>query len=118
MFLFLGPTYFLSDYFHSCSETGDIAVEDLTTCKEAAEKLGLQFKGTENRADWPKGCYKYGSIRFNQHRYGSFRYGGNQICKGMSLRSFLTSMHLLLIFIYYYVKNIVFNISINFPGNV
>ena len=92
--------YFLATNGKLCTEPGDIAVEDLTTCKEAAEKLGLQFKGTENRADWPKGCYKYGSIRFNQHRYGSFRYGGNQICKGfgkgMSLRSVLTSMHLLL----------------------
>ena len=102
MFLFLGPTYFLSKIRKPCSETGDIAVEDLTTCKEAAKKLGFQFKVTENTADWPKGCYEYGRIHFNQHRYGSFRYGGNQICKGfgkgMSLRSFLTSMHLLLRF--------------------
>ena len=98
MFLFLGPIYFLSEIRRLCSETGDIAVEDLKTCKEAAEKLGFQFMKIHNTADWPTGCFKYGGIRFNQHRYGSFRYGGNQICKGfgkgMSLRSFLTSMHL------------------------
>ena len=100
MFSFLGPTYFVSDPRKRCSETGDIAVEDLTKCKEAAEKLGFEFKGAQNTADWPKGCYEYYGIHFNQHRYGSSRYGVRHICKdfgkGMALCFSLTSMHLLL----------------------
>ena len=85
MFSFLGPTYFVSDPRKRCSETGDIAVEDLTKCKEAAEKLGFQFKATENTADFPKGCYVFTlSLQpkgfFNTHDSGDSNNNSRALC--------------------------------------
>ena len=114
MLLFLGVTYFAAIQGKSCSETGDIAIEDSTTCKEAAEELGYTFKETEDDADWPKGCYYYrssgwGTVRFNRHTHGGWIYNARNICKGsvkgMSLTSFVTSMRLLLSFSYIQLKH-------------
>ena len=94
--------YFLATNGKLCTEPGDIAVEDLTTCKEAAEKLSHPLPETENVANWPKGCYlfKNGRVWFNEHTHGSQQNSTRQICKrfvkGMGLRTFLTSMRLLL----------------------
>ena len=103
MLLFLGVTYFAAIQGKSCSETGDIAIEDSTTCKEAAEELGYKFLATEDNANWPKGCYVYynrnlvrDAVWFNRHTHGGWIYSARNICKGsvkgMSLTSFVTSM--------------------------
>ena len=102
---FLGVTYFAATRGKLCSETGDVNVEDLTTCKEASKKLGYTFRGRSdmNNADWPKGCYysRYlGGVYFNHHTHGKRNPYTLQICKsvekGMSLTSFVTSMRSLL----------------------
>ena len=78
-----------------------VAVDDLTTCKEAAEVLGHRFKFSEEEAGWPKGCYAVAvgsrNVYFNQHIDGSKNYLARQICEsiGKGSHSFLTSMHLL-----------------------
>ena len=109
MFLFPGVTYFLApQYGHGalCSQTGDIDVEDKTACKEAAEKLGYTYRSTENRSDFPKGCYLLSSsgpdngVWFNRHTRGrQQRRHARQICKRFvitGLSSFVTSLVLLL----------------------
>ena len=104
MLLFLGVTYFAATKGGLCSETGDVDVKDSTTCKEAAEKLGYRWlKGTVDRADWPKRCVfdlYLGGVYFNLHTHGKRNPYDRQICKsvekGMSLTSFVTSMHSLL----------------------
>ena len=84
-----------------CSENGFSVVDDLTACKEAAEEFGNQFQETQNYPDWPKGCYEAveaNLVFFNQHKSGSAKSNAAQICKagGKGMRSFLTSMNLLL----------------------
>ena len=92
--------YVLSAHGKLCSENGDFAVDDLTTCKEASEELRKSFKETEDLADWPKGCYlfKNGGVFFNHHVHGSKNPNARQICepKGNSLRCLLTSIRLLI----------------------
>ena len=103
MLLFLGVTYFEATKGKLCSETGDIAIEDSTTCKEAAEELGYKFMTTEDYANWPKGCYLYynrhlvrDAVWFNRHTHGKQLPNTRNICKGfvkgMSSTSFVTSM--------------------------
>ena len=61
---------------------GLLAVDDLTTCKQAAEAVGHQFRATEDLANWPKGCYEASSdVYFNQHVHGSANIFASQICK-------------------------------------
>ena len=84
-----------------CSENGFSVVDDLTACKEAAEEFGNQFQETKNYPDWPKGCYEAveaNLVFFNRHESGSAKSNAAQICKagGKGMRSFLTSMNLLL----------------------
>ena len=66
-----------------CSVDGLRAVDDLTTCKQAGEALGHQFKRTEDEAGLPKGCYTGLSktVYFNQHVHGSANIFASQICK-------------------------------------
>ena len=108
MLLLLGVTYFAATKGKLCSETGDIAIEDSTTCREATEELGYNFKETEDDANWPKGCYyyrnmggRYGWVWFNRHKHGKQLPTTRNICKrfvkGMSLTSFVTSVRLLLL---------------------
>ena len=102
MFSFLGVAYFPAAQGKLCSETGNIAVDDLTVCKEAAQKLSYPFRKTENYFSLPKGCHVHnGGVYFNQHAHGSAHRAARQICigsvKGMGVRSFITSMPLLLI---------------------
>ena len=77
-----------------CSETGNVAVNDLTVCKEAAKVLSLNFLETEDVAHYPKGCYSYGVVYFNRHVHGSRNSNARQICKlyGKKLRYFPTSI--------------------------
>ena len=74
-------------------------MDDLTTCKKAAEFFGYQFDSTEEEAGYPKGCYALfdADVYFNQHIDGSKHRDASQICKpiGKGLRSFLTSIYLL-----------------------
>ena len=54
-------------------------------CKEAAEKLGLDFESTDDVAGWPKGCYdNNGDVYFNQHISGSNNHFARQICYNLS----------------------------------
>ena len=83
-----------------CAENGYVAIDDLTICKEAAAQLIYKFQKTETFKNWPKGCFEYdGHVYFNEHVYGTMEYmsTSRQICKerDSELRSFLTSMHLL-----------------------
>ena len=80
-----------------CSEAGDVAVNDLTACKEAAKALSLDFERTKDLAHYPKGCYSRGVVYFNRHVHGSRNSYARQICKpgGKKLRYFPTSMQLL-----------------------
>ena len=91
-FGFLGIEYFLTEKNKLCSENGNIAVDDFTTCKKAARNLGYPFGGAEDLAGWPKGCYASGGefVYFNKHIYGSKNDRARQICdrKGKGLRSF------------------------------
>ena len=80
-----------------CTENGDVAIDDLTICKEAAIELIYKFQHMENSKDWPKGCFEYSkSVYFNEHVDGRKNSDARQICKrDNELRSFLTSKHLL-----------------------
>ena len=81
MFSFLGVAYFPAAQGKLCSETGNIAVDDLTVCKEAAQKLSYPFRKTENYFDWPKGCHVHnGGVYFNQHSIGFRNNRARQIC--------------------------------------
>ena len=80
----------------------------MTECKEFEEAYGYPTVvgvdtytiQTEDVPDWPKGCYDIdgNGVVFNQHDIGSANIYAAQICKdgGKGMRSFLTSMHLLL----------------------
>ena len=73
--------YFLTEKGKTCSD--HIAIGDSKTCREAAEELHLDFKGTKNVADWPKGCYGNTLIYFNQHSTGSYKASERKICEVM-----------------------------------
>ena len=90
--------YHKTAYGKLCSENGFSVVDDLTACKEAAEEFGDQFQETQDYPDFPKGCYEANVVFFNQHKSGSANSNAAQICKagGKGMRSFLTSMNLLL----------------------
>ena len=77
----LAKGYFTTAKNKLCSETGDFAVADIGTCHEAAEELRLNFKNTEDLADWPKGCYQANNVYFNKHPTGSSNPEARQICK-------------------------------------
>ena len=90
-----------------CSENGFSVVDDLTACKEAAEEFGDQFQETQDYPDFPKGCYEANVVFFNRHASGSANSNAAQICKagGKGMRSFLTSMNLLLYLFRYSVSS-------------
>ena len=67
-----------------CSETGDIVVDDIETCKKAAQELNKSFTERElAQKNWPKGCFLFlsESVYFNQHSTGSSNNRASQICK-------------------------------------
>ena len=78
----------------------DTAVDNLSTCKEAAEELKLNFTRAENIGNYPKGCYVAGDVFFNQHSTGSRQSNARQICKaiGKEKENSFTSHHLLYVF--------------------
>ena len=96
-----------------CSENdGFSAVDDLTACKEAAGSFGIRFAGTDDASNWPKGCYWFSNVWFNQHGSGSANTNAAQICKrkGKGTRSFLTYesvgiiyIHILYLYIYIHI---------------
>ena len=90
--------YVLTANDRLCSETGDIVVDDIETCKKAAQELNKSFTERElAQKNWPKGCFLFlsESVYFNQHSTGSSNNRASQICKpkGMGLHSFLISMY-------------------------
>ena len=77
-----------------CSDKGHIRVDDVTRCKEAAERFGLKLQGTVYSAGWPKGCYQSKFDRhlfyFNKHDFiiipenpHGKNSGGRQICRAV-----------------------------------
>ena len=86
----LEARYFLTATNELCAEHDDIAVDNLSTCKEAAEELKLNFLRAENIGNYPKGCYESkglrraaGNVFFNQHSTGSRQSNARQICKAI-----------------------------------
>ena len=75
--------YFLTATNELCAEHDDIAVDNLSTCKEAAEEMKLKFLRAENIGNYPKGCYLAGNVFFNQHSTGSRQSNARQICKAI-----------------------------------
>ena len=72
----------MTAYNKLCSDNGGIAVDDIETCQEAAKELNGNFKGTEDLANWPKGCYFTGmQAYFNHHSTGSTSESAREICK-------------------------------------
>ena len=82
--------YFATEINGFCSETEDIPVNDLETCKKAVDQIkktffDTYFKNRINRGNWPKGCHSYfrdGSyfMNFNRHATGSTNKISRQIC--------------------------------------
>ena len=69
-----------------CTEYGDVAIDDLAICKEAAAELNYEFQKTANAENWPKGCFEYdNAVHFNEHVHGSknsaLQQLSRQICK-------------------------------------
>ena len=79
--LFIETKYFQTAVDKLCSEYRKITVDDIKTCKEAAQELEKKFGGTAKEDNWPKGCYAYfDDIYFNQHSAGSSNNRARQIC--------------------------------------
>ena len=75
-FLFLEPIYFLSGENKRCSDTKDIVVNNLKTCKVAVEELGKKAQAKKtmttevNDAKFAEGCYLSSTLNkgyFNKH---------------------------------------------------
>ena len=84
IFSLAGNKHILTSEDRLCSHNGDIAVDDLKTCKEAADELGKPFKITEDKDkpdEMPNGCYLSGEVYFNQNASGSSNYNARQICQ-------------------------------------
>ena len=81
---FLVIRYVLTANDRLCSETGDVVVDDIETCKEAAHELNKSFTERElAQKNWPTGCFLFlsESVYFNQHSTGSSNNRASQICK-------------------------------------
>ena len=83
---FLVKGYFLATENRYCSQDGHIAVNDLSSCIEAAYELKLKFKH-QTEYDLPQGCYVYGDpvdgVIFDPRTTDSpyFLANAAQICK-------------------------------------
>ena len=81
-FGFLGSRYFQTYCHGLCSDNGNDVVDDIETCKEAAEELNLNFVRSKNDNNWPGGCTVEGrDVYFNEHSTGNLKTNVNQICK-------------------------------------
>ena len=82
---FLDLRFFLTERNGTCSDNNIMLVDDLYTCKEAANEISdVQFQNEENTANRPKGCYFQTTTRwvnFNNHSSGSRTENTQQICK-------------------------------------
>ena len=79
--------YFQTEENRLCSENGDIAVDDLKQCKDAAKDLKMSLIRSQSSSGYPKGCYWYGGslfdylgLYFNPHSTGSENKWARQIC--------------------------------------
>ena len=83
--LFLLLEYFLTEKNGTCLESNGTPVDDLDTCREAANNVTTNVPTIEKEdlADWPKGCYlvSSGTVYFNSHSSGSSNELVNEICK-------------------------------------
>ena len=77
-----------------CSEIGRTTVDDFELCRDAANQLSYQFKGTDSSDNFPKGCYETGSEAYFNEKDGSKNPAATQICihAGKGLRSFYASI--------------------------
>ena len=78
--------------FVLCSETQNMAVTDLDTCKNAVVDIKksvpeANFYGEETESTYPKGCYmiessdnKNGNVFYNKHSSGSSNEYARKIC--------------------------------------
>ena len=75
--------YLQSQLGKLCSDDGNLAVDDIETCKTASAKLNKNFEASENSEFWPNGCYliDHGSVFFNDHSTGEKNNRAKQICK-------------------------------------
>ena len=70
------------------SETNNCAVgfsqlASEATCQAAAAQFELTFQGSEEAADYPKGCYAYPGegVYFNMHKTGAAEYDSTPVCR-------------------------------------
>jgi len=74
--------YFITEATGLCSDTGHMAVDDIDTCKEAAEELKRKFGGVEDSAIRLNGCHVHDNdVFFNQKSTGYGSWLASQICK-------------------------------------
>ena len=72
---------FMEANTNTCGET-NAKITSSAGCQAASTATGLTYKGTENMATWPAGCYKYrGTMAyFNQHATGKAHSSGIPLC--------------------------------------
>ena len=81
-FLEIRKGYFITEATGLCSDTGHMAVDDIDTCKEAAEELKRKFGGVEDSAIRLNGCHVHDNdVFFNQKSTGYGSWLASQICK-------------------------------------
>ena len=71
-------------------------INDLETCKDSVSEIkklipNAEFRGQENRQDWPKGCYLYIALGkkwgfFNGHQTGSNHANARPICQVQGMK--------------------------------
>ena len=66
----------------ACIDSQFNVINDLDTCKTAADYYGKIFGGPETFNNYPNGCYyeKNGRVYFNLHLYGKTNQRAGPIC--------------------------------------
>ena len=69
LWILTGFTYIKLPFDGLCSDKGYEKISNVQECNDTAKQLQLTFK-KEERSEYPKGCYQYGSIYWNTHDVG------------------------------------------------
>ena len=56
-------------------------VVNATECRSAALELGEEFGREEDVDYWPKGCYFFGYVNWNNHISGHKRFTEQKVCR-------------------------------------
>jgi len=58
-------------------------IETSSECEHSAVALGITYKGTENKSEYPHGCYSFmkKSVQWNENKSGSINEHARLICK-------------------------------------